>query len=648
MHFESSVRISTTYFGSGRGNTAAMPALKTFFSSSGLGKLYKHDCKANDEPPQPKRPYAKLQKGHKSSINILHGMGKSSNSKAESSPQSYKASQSVHDFEAELRAVAQRPKNEYLVHRKPLPVGDGSLVSRLGLKVNPAAATKSISSTLSTPNLLAAGQVEQVPEKIMPTLGRYNLIAHPDNLREVVGSRLNPYEDAMMASASWSGPDVLPYLKQRAESSKAREKSRIPSAEDKTWVPIEDSDALIGARNYGMPKAEDLKLQMSCSRGDTAALGTIVYDEDERLKLRRELDIAMAAWYEAERKLAKVVQPKRDVAKDQDTQEHFEELLRQQADSLVLLQQYSEEVDRIALSIGHHEVAAQDRLRARERIEEQIKERMERVDREEQELWDRMWREEEELLEQLKREEEARLAAEHARLRDCAVCGDSKEPLEFPAKAPTSRCEHPATTCDDCLQTWMASEFETKGCDGIKCPECPQTLEYNDVQAAASAETFEAYDKLATRLALGNLEEFGWCLQSGCNSGQFNVESGNYMDCVNCHYKQCLKHKVPWHTSETCDQYDYRTSGQKARDEESKTQAMLDSISKKCPGLGCNWRIQKIDGCDHMTCKRCKHEFCWQCMASQNEIRRLGNTAHVATCQYHSNNLNVAWPFNVH
>jgi len=255
-----------------------------------------------------------------------------------------------------------------------------------------------------------------------------------------------------------------------------------------------------------------------------------------------------------------------------------------------------------------------------------------------------------EVQEQLIREygEELWLEAEHARVRDCVVCGDSKEPLEFPAKAPTSSCFHPPKTCSECLQSWMASEFDSKGCDGIKCPECSEVLDYGDVQRAASVQTFEAYDKMSTRNALSNLPEFAWCLAVGCNSGQLNIQNNNYMDCASCGYRQCLVHKVPWHSDETCDQYDYRISGHQARDEEAKTEAMIDSVSKKCPGANCGWRIQKTDGCDHMTCRKCRHQFCWECLAAHVDIKRLGNTAHQSWCKFHSDQLSVAWPFNVH
>ena len=42
--------------------------------------------------------------------------------------------------------------------------------------------------------------------------------------------------------------------------------------------------------------------------------------------------------------------------------------------------------------------------------------------------------------------------------------------------------------------------------------------------------------------------------------------------------------------------------------------AEIARIAKTCPGKNCGAAIQKNEGCDHMTCRVCKHEFCWLCL----------------------------------
>ena len=56
--------------------------------------------------------------------------------------------------------------------------------------------------------------------------------------------------------------------------------------------------------------------------------------------------------------------------------------------------------------------------------------------------------------------------------------------------------------------------------------------------------------------------------------------------------------------------------------------------SKQCPK--CPWQIKKNDGCDHMKCIKCKHEFCWLCLADYEPIRQNGNHRHGETCKYYA------------
>jgi len=46
--------------------------------------------------------------------------------------------------------------------------------------------------------------------------------------------------------------------------------------------------------------------------------------------------------------------------------------------------------------------------------------------------------------------------------------------------------------------------------------------------------------------------------------------------------------------------------------EEQLSMAKVQATTKQCPG--CQRPIEKNEGCDHMTCITCRHEFCWRCM----------------------------------
>ncbi|KAK5009610.1 hypothetical protein LTR28_000208 [Elasticomyces elasticus] len=283
---------------------------------------------------------------------------------------------------------------------------------------------------------------------------------------------------------------------------------------------------------------------------------------------------------------------------------------------------------------------------------------------------------------QLEMEQEAQTEAAPSKTRECVVCGDSLAIPDFPIFRPTDGCAHDVQTCAGCLSRWIGAELDGKGWQSIGCPECARPMSHADVRrAVAAAEEeeeegsttdglFARYDELVTRAALADEPDFAWCLAPGCGSGQVNVaETGqqqHFMACVGCGFEQCLRHKAAWHVGETCEQFDYRESGKKRRDEERLDEEWIRANGKRCPGgdgaagKGCGWVIEKRDGCDHVSAdacrsllrgttktatteeeedEKCAHQFCWQCLAPYNEIRRLGNEAHTSECPYHTRNL---------
>ena len=213
---------------------------------------------------------------------------------------------------------------------------------------------------------------------------------------------------------------------------------------------------------------------------------------------------------------------------------------------------------------------------------------------------------------QLYREEqqaqEERLREAESRTRDCAVCGEATLIIELPS---LSSCSHKAETCSDCYKTWIVSQLEGNGWQEVKCPgpTCKITLQHEEIKAYATKEVFDRYDTLQTRSVLSLEPNFRWCTAQGCSSGQIHDarEVGNVFTCAHCNARFCTVHEGAYHAGESCEEYEYRTSGQKERDERAKeiqaSEDALGKLSKRCPNVKCNSPIQKNGGCNHITCK---------------------------------------------
>lgn len=52
-------------------------------------------------------------------------------------------------------------------------------------------------------------------------------------------------------------------------------------------------------------------------------------------------------------------------------------------------------------------------------------------------------------------------------------------------------------------------------------------------------------------------------------------------------------------------------------EDDSETANWISANTKECPK--CRSTIEKNGGCNHMTCRKCKHEFCWMCMGIWSE-----------------------------
>ncbi|KAK3320533.1 hypothetical protein B0T19DRAFT_444367 [Cercophora scortea] len=141
--------------------------------------------------------------------------------------------------------------------------------------------------------------------------------------------------------------------------------------------------------------------------------------------------------------------------------------------------------------------------------------------------------------------------------RECIVCTETKNVRDFPKAAVTNKCAHAPSTCLQCVATSIKTDLNNRVWNEIKCPECREVLQYDDVQRFADPETKERYQTLSFRYAVSEAENFLWCT-AGCGYGQ--VHDGGIdqpiVSCMLCHQRSCFHHKVAWHNNLTCDEYD--------------------------------------------------------------------------------------------
>ncbi|CAG8513424.1 12610_t:CDS:2 [Ambispora gerdemannii] len=250
-------------------------------------------------------------------------------------------------------------------------------------------------------------------------------------------------------------------------------------------------------------------------------------------------------------------------------------------------------------------------------------------------------------------------------------------------------CQHENNICQECIARHIEHELQDKGNIEIRCPDekCRSVLTEDYVKKLSSETIFERYQKLSLVSALSQIDDFYWCLNPNCDSGQIHYEgdAAPIMTCQSCSKKTCVMHSLPIpdgslscpqcaNITETFDNEprepttSQRTNPQssnktlkqiqqrklrqtiaidnsqkrqdlqkeKNRQMEEKSKAYIDSMTKKCPK--CNANIEKNEGCDHMMCRapRCGYEFCWLCFADYDAIRINGNKYHNPTCKYYA------------
>lgn len=184
----------------------------------------------------------------------------------------------------------------------------------------------------------------------------------------------------------------------------------------------------------------------------------------------------------------------------------------------------------------------------------------------------------------------------------CPICLDD---VTLPV---TLTCGH--SWCKDCLTGYLLSAIDIRvfplTCVGDE-GRCTLPIPVGIAKELLPSERFSELTHASFLSYIHSRpSEFFYCPTPDCPQIYRPAAPDTILQCPSCLVRICGSCHVVSHDGTTCDQ---REMGEKRLFEEwSRCRDVKD-----CPS--CNTTIERISGCNHMTCAQCKAHICWECLA---------------------------------
>lgn len=198
----------------------------------------------------------------------------------------------------------------------------------------------------------------------------------------------------------------------------------------------------------------------------------------------------------------------------------------------------------------------------------------------------------------------------------CAICCDEGDIMTFALP-----CNH--RFCKDCYGYYVEQKIVEEGeSRRIQCPgeKCGFAVDEKQLRLLVTPSVFERHRVLLDRTYVDDHDYLRWCPSANC---EYAIECavGNSLlktviptvECA-CAYRFCFGCGLADHQPCLCALV--KLWLKKCADD-SETANWISANTKECPK--CNSTIEKNGGCNHIICRKCKHEFCWVCMGPWSE-----------------------------
>ncbi|OQR83385.1 hypothetical protein ACHHYP_14772 [Achlya hypogyna] len=199
----------------------------------------------------------------------------------------------------------------------------------------------------------------------------------------------------------------------------------------------------------------------------------------------------------------------------------------------------------------------------------------------------------------------------------CLICLDAlpsalaAESMEVTEDAHVAlHCGH--AYCKACIKQYVTTKIDNREIEAgqLTCPalDCKQPLDAMDLLKTTTEAAFLKYLRFQRDMEFEKMPHGRHCPSATCNAMIECNPSEKTFQCPTCKTKGCFKCGNTSHPFRTCDQALDRmyVSWERSVNASCATKAV-----SPCPN--CSYRIWKNEGCQHMTCRKCRHEWCWCC-----------------------------------
>jgi hypothetical protein len=211
---------------------------------------------------------------------------------------------------------------------------------------------------------------------------------------------------------------------------------------------------------------------------------------------------------------------------------------------------------------------------------------------------------------------EPELSSESISLRQADIGGECEICTQFFNKEELLclPCRH--SYCEKCWKMHVEAIIQTAQ-TRIPCMayNCQCRVPLTDIKKIASEKVYEDLIRFTIDAHVSMNDAMTNCPNPKCSKPLCVLRNSNknrlcnVLKCVHCNFEFCISCGEKSHAPASCiDVEKWKT----LTDDTIMEMRLFGDNFKKCPN--CHTNIEKNGGCNHMTCFKCHHQFCWMCL----------------------------------